>query len=291
MKKERIFSGKGRYFFAIILTLMYCIYGTLIMSIIINFNHELVNHYELVASVVNIVIAVTMVAILLFLKRDFGKVTLKSYVCGLGIYALPMMLFMLYYCFEATRWIFFEHVALYTTGIKNIFCTSLFYYITVGIAEELVFRCGILNCLLYKTNQSKKKIAIACICSGVLFGMMHLMGIFTDTESTLENKVLTIILACCIGFVFAVIFLKTKNLVVVVILHFAWDFTTFCNSEMIREKYRFGGSYNFIYRQIPIIIIMTIIAIIVLCKSKREQLALGQNSTQAKELENNMQEM
>lgn len=277
MKKERMFHGIGRYLLAILLILMYGIYGTLIMSAIININQELVNSYELAASFVNIVIAITTMVILLFVRGNFGKFTFKSYVYGLGIYALPMVLFMLYYCFQAVKWIFFEHLALYPSQIRNIFCTSLFYCITVGIVEELVFRCGILNCLLHKTNQSKAKIVIACIFSGLLFGLVHFMNVFTDTESTLENKVWTIVLGCFIGFVFAVIFLKTKNLVVVATLHFGWDFTAFCNSEMIREKYRFGGSYNFMHYQIPIIIIMTVITIIVLCKSKREQLTLGEN--------------
>ncbi|MDE6312717.1 MAG: CPBP family intramembrane metalloprotease [Lachnospiraceae bacterium] len=141
---------------------------------------------------------------------------------------------------------------------------------TTAAAEEIVFRCGMLNFLLMgNDNVTKKKEVFVCIYSGLLFGIMHLPNIFIDS---LDTVLWTILLGSFIGYVYGIIFLKTKNLPAVVILHAVWDFTAFCNGAMIREKYRFSGSYNFMHYQIPIILIMVIIMTMVLYKSKKEEL-------------------
>lgn len=52
---------------------------------------------------------------------------------------------------------------------------------------------------------------------------------------------------------------------------------------MIIEKYRYSGSYNFLLRQIPVIIIMMIIAIAILLKNDEKKLLDMYNKREVKE--------
>ena len=82
----------------------------------------------------------------------------------------------------------------------------------------------------------------------------------------------TIIFGCIVGFVWSVIYLRTKSLWSVILLHFAWDFSEYCNYMMAIERYRYSGSYNFLVRQIPVIIIMLIVAIVILHRNNSNKL-------------------
>lgn len=64
------------------------------------------------------------------------------------------------------------------------------------------------------------------------------------------------------------IFLRTKSVGAVITLHFLWDFADFMNHMMIVERYRYGGSYNALALQIPVLIVMLVIA--VFCMYKRQ---------------------
>lgn len=66
-------------------------------------------------------------------------------------------------------------------------------------------------------------------------------------------------------------------------MHFLWDFSEYINHMMIIEKYRYSGSYNFLLRQIPVIIIMMIIAIAILLKNDEKKLLDMYNKREVKE--------
>ena len=262
------------YFSAFVLTIVYSIYGTVIMSVIMKIRNYQVENLELTYALVNIIIAATIVGILLIVKGKFGKFTFKSYFVGLGIYALPIVLFSVFYFTEAVVWTFGKNRGLYPSNLNEIFFLYLIYYISVAIVEELCFRTAVVNCLFRKKSFSKVELVIGCIYSGILFGGVHIMNIFTAPEMEMKLKIYTILYGCLIGFVYTVLYLRTKNIFVPMTLHFMWDITTEWNTMMIYQKFRTGGEYSFLNRQIPIIILMTIIAIVILCKSKSEDLTL-----------------
>lgn len=262
------------YFSAFVLTIVYSIYGTVIMSVIMKIRNYQVENLELTYALVNIIIAATIVGILLIVKGKFGKFTFKSYFVGLGIYALPIVLFSVFYFTEAVVWTFGKNRGLYPSNLNEIFFLYLIYYISVAIVEELCFRTAVVNCLFRKKSFSKVELVIGCIYSGILFGGVHIMNIFTAPEMEMKLKIYTILYGCLIGFVYTVLYLRTKNIFVPMTLHFMWDITTEWNTMMIYQKFRTGGEYSFLNRQIPIIILMTIIAIVILCKSKSEDFTL-----------------
>lgn len=269
-KKNNIFG----YIFPLIITVIYWIYGTVIMSIIMKIKNYQIESIELLYTVVNIIISVTVIGILLLVKGKIGKFSVKSYFAGIGIYGMPMLLFSIFYFTEAMVWIFGKGRWFYSPNLNEIFWLNMIYYISVAVAEELVFRTAVVNCLFRKRTYSKAGIIIGCIYSGILFGGIHIMNFFNNPQMEMKLKIYTIVYGCLIGFVYSVIYLKTKNIFATMTLHFLWDLTAEWNSMMIHQKFRNGGEYSFLSRQIPIMIFMTIIAGIILWRSKSEDLTL-----------------
>ncbi len=269
-KKNNIFG----YIFPLIITVIYWIYGTVIMSIIMKIKNYQIESIELLYTVVNIIISVTVIGILLLVKGKIGKFSVKSYFAGIGIYGMPMLLFSIFYFTEAMVWIFGKGRWFYSPNLNEIFWLNMIYYISVAVAEELVFRTAVVNCLFRKRTYSKAGIIIGCMYSGILFGGIHIMNFFNNPQMEMKLKIYTIVYGCLIGFVYSVIYLKTKNIFATMTLHFLWDITAEWNSMMIHQKFRNGGEYSFLSRQIPIMIFMTIIAVIILWRSKSEDVTL-----------------
>ena len=262
------------YIFPLIITVIYWIYGTVIMSIVMKIKNYQIESIELLYTVVNIIISVTVIGILLLVKGKIGKFSVKSYFAGIGIYGMPMLLFSIFYFTEAMVWILGKGRWFYSPNLNEIFWLNMIYYISVAVAEELVFRTAVVNCLFRKRTYSKAGITIGCMYSGILFGGIHIMNFFNNPQMEMKLKIYTIVYGCLIGFVYSVIYLKTKNIFATMTVHFLWDITAEWNSMMIYQKFRNGGEYSFLSRQIPIMIFMTIIAVIILWRSKSEDLIL-----------------
>ena len=189
----------------------------------------------------------------------------KGYLKGVGIYGLPVLMFTLFEIGNSTLWIFGGHAGLYGSGLIGYIVVNVLLYITVGIEEELMFRSVVTECVLRKNSNI---IVFASVYSGLLFGLAHITNFIFDADMTMFNKWCTMIMACVFGFTLAVIFLRTKSIGAIITLHFLWDFADFMNHMMIVERYRYGGSYNALVLQIPVLIVMLVIA--VFCMYKRQ---------------------
>lgn len=98
----------------------------------------------------------------------------------------------------------------------------------IGIVEEFSFRGLIFGGLLQKLGNSKKNIILAAFLSGLLFGVMHVIGSVINGEVTNMVSVATAILktvqAGVFGVVLAFIYYKTRNIYAVAVLHAFDDF-------------------------------------------------------------------
>lgn len=96
---------------------------------------------------------------------------------------------------------------------------NLFLYLTVGIAEEIYFR-GIIPKYLRTTFSTKGVI----LFSTIIFGIGHLTTAFTTKD--IWQIFLTIINAFLFGWLAIEIELISKNIMLVILLHFLFDFET-----------------------------------------------------------------
>lgn len=81
----------------------------------------------------------------------------------------------------------------------------------VGFIEELIFRG-----FLFKTLQ-KNNLKVAVIVSSVTFGFGHIINLFTGAN--LVNTICQIFYAIAVGFLFVIIFYKSKSLLPCIITH------------------------------------------------------------------------
>ena len=85
--------------------------------------------------------------------------------------------------------------------------------VLVGFLEELIFR-GFLF-----TSLKKEGIKTAIIISSITFGMGHIINLITGNSNNLIFTLIQIEYATMVGFLFTIIFYKTKNLIPCIVAH------------------------------------------------------------------------
>lgn len=87
--------------------------------------------------------------------------------------------------------------------------------ILVGFSEELIFRGFLFQAM------SKDNLKAAVIVSSLTFGIGHIVNLFNGSGAELLPNICQICYACAIGFLFVIIFLKTKSLWPCILTHSA----------------------------------------------------------------------
>lgn len=114
------------------------------------------------------------------------------------------------------------------------FINVFIYCIFIGITEEFLCRGWIQNEFIERYGDTKKNIITSIICASLIFGLMHVTNLFFTEQNVLET-LLQVINATSIGFLFGIIYYKTKNIWSVAFLHFFYDFSIFIG-EMNQVK-------------------------------------------------------
>ena len=95
--------------------------------------------------------------------------------------------------------------------------------LSVGIFEEVAFRGVVLIVLLELFSKNKKSYFKAIIISSALFGLTHLLNLFTG--SPLPAVLLQVGYSFLMGSLWAVVFLATQNILFPIILHTIYNFS------------------------------------------------------------------
>ena len=83
--------------------------------------------------------------------------------------------------------------------------------ICVGFFEELIFRSFLMKAIMNKNNK------LAIIISGTLFGIIHLLNIFTGAD--ILQTIIQVLYATAFGLMCSVFFYKTNNIIPCIICH------------------------------------------------------------------------
>ena len=108
----------------------------------------------------------------------------------------------------------------YKPTIWKVLIEGIVYYLGVAIVEELYVRGLLLNFIEKLFFTHKNKTAIAIISSSVIFGAGHIFGTLGQPILVIVAKVIWTI---AMGLYFGVIYKKTENLWLPIILHFIID--------------------------------------------------------------------
>ena len=109
----------------------------------------------------------------------------------------------------------------------SIFIGTMFL---VGFLEEIIFR-GFLF-----TAMSKDNVKVAIIVSSITFGMGHIINLINGSGMNLFSNLLQVEYAIAIGFLFTIMFYKTKSLWPCIITHGVTNsLAIFVNKEMLTQ--------------------------------------------------------
>ena len=108
----------------------------------------------------------------------------------------------------------------YKPTIWKVLIEGIVYYFGVAIVEELYVRGLLLNFIEKLFITRKNKTAIAIISSSVIFGVGHVFGVLGQSILVIVAKVIWTI---AMGLYFGVIYKKTENLWLPIIIHFIID--------------------------------------------------------------------
>ncbi len=108
----------------------------------------------------------------------------------------------------------------YNPTIWKVLIEGIIYYIGVAIVEELYVRGLLLNFIEKLSYKKKNNTIIAIVLSSVIFGLGHIFGVLGQPMLIIITKVVWTI---AMGLYFGVIYKKTNNLWIPIILHFIID--------------------------------------------------------------------
>ena len=193
------FFDKSKIWFAVAWIVAYCV----LMSV----GDALSGLIGIEKSVTLVIGAVLSAILFRFLYKndllsDYGlcapKTSVRSMLCYLPI--LIMLSTNLWY-----------GVALNSSAIEAAFCILAMF--CVGFLEEVIFR-GLLFEAMRKDN-----VKAAIIVSSVTFGIGHIINLFNGSGAGLLPNLLQIVYATSAGFMFVMIYYRSKSLIVCIAAH------------------------------------------------------------------------
>lgn len=129
----------------------------------------------------------------------------------------------------------FPFVALFTGGLTpdyegNYLILYIFYCLSIGLYEELVFRGLIFPLCLSVTENKKHGVFWAVALNAAIFGGIHIINLFGG--ASIPATVLQVGYSFLIGAMCAISFSVTGNVFVAVILHAVYDIGGLATSEL-----------------------------------------------------------
>ena len=207
---KKIFE-KHETLFCILLILVYILVNSYCMQ---NFGIE-----DYRSTIINTIFSIALIILMIILKRTsyYGltKVTnLKKY-----LYFIPLFLIV-----SVNLW--------NGVNINNSTSEIIFHILTminVGFIEEIIFR-GFLFKMMTKDN-----IKSAIIVSSITFGIGHIVNLLNGAD--LIPTLMQICYAISIGYLFVIIFYKSKSLIPCIITHCLVNSLSIFNIENVISLY------------------------------------------------------
>ena len=144
-------------------------------------------------------------------------------------------------------------------SIAKVLVEGVIYYIGVAIIEELYVRGLLLNLIEKMFAKSEHSTIIAVVISAIIFGLGHVIGVLNQPLIVIVSKVIWTI---GMGIFFGMVYKKTNNLWVPIIIHFIINVCAlpYCFSSI-------GGYANLtFYIIVPAYIILGIYSLVELKK-------------------------
>lgn len=137
------------------------------------------------------------------------------------MYYLPLLLL-------ASVNLWFGAVLNYSPFETFLYILSMLF---VGFLEEIIFRG-----LLFKA-MCRDNVKVAIIVSSITFGLGHIINLINGSGASLLSNLLQVVYAIAIGFLFTILFYRTKSLLACIITHGVLNaLSVFANQGLITTR-------------------------------------------------------
>ena len=208
---------KSKIWFAVLWIVAYCV----LMSV----GDALSMHIGIDKSITLIIGLFLSVILLLFLKKyglftDYGLCAPKSSARSM-MYYIPIFAML-----SANLW--------YGVTLNYDVLETVLYILTmlcVGFLEEIIFR-GLLFEAMRENN-----VKIAIVVSSVTFGIGHIINLINGSGTELLPNLLQVIYAIAAGFMFVMMYYKSKSLIFCIVSHGVFNaLSAFANEAIVTTK-------------------------------------------------------
>lgn len=210
---------KSKIWFAISWIIAYCV--------LLSVGDELSGLIGIEKSVTLVIGILLSATLLLFLKKnglfaDFGLCAPKSSAKSM-LYYIPILVML-----TANLW---YGVTLNYGALETVL--YILAMLCVGFLEEVIFRG-----LLFEAMR-KDSVKAAVIVSSVTFGIGHIINLINGSGAELFPNLLQVIYATAAGFMFVMMYYKSKSLIVCIAAHGAFNaLSAFANEVNATEEMR-----------------------------------------------------
>lgn len=203
---------KSQIIFAVVWIVAYCI----LMSVGDSLS-EIVGIEKSVTLPVGLLLSLALICFMVKYKllTDYGLCRAKSSAKSM-LYYFPLLLML-----TANLWNGVH--ANYGAMEAVLFIISM---LCVGFLEEIIFRGLLFNAMM------RDNIKVAIIVSSVTFGVGHIINLINGSGAELLPNLLQVVYATSAGFMFVMIYLKTKSLIVCILAHSIFNALSVFSNEV-----------------------------------------------------------
>jgi len=162
-----------------------------------------------------------LIAALFFLIRKMRlPFKLLSFNLKNIIYYVPLVFYIMVFSGGFKDFFNFD----FSTITLQTFLTYTLKYFSSSFLEEFVFRGFILGAFLLNFPSTKRGILTSVLLSGLIFGLMHIINLWTFEGRTVQGVLNQVYAATCLGIMYAATYLKTRSILTLGLLHFLSNF-------------------------------------------------------------------
>ena len=236
------FSKKYTVLFALAVSLVMLLIGTLF-----SWDEKPVMGLDKLCADVLITCACLVIARIIGLQDELGF-RKKGFAKGM-LYGIPFLIIGVASVLVSNMGIDWSDLKFISVSNALIFTVNMLF---VGVNEEVWMRSLILNIFLQKYEKNRKGIWKAILLSALVFGVIHLPNIFFMDPVTLAVQVIN---AASAGVLFAVIFIKSRNIWAGIVVHAFVDWS----SLFVANCFTGGNSIISVAMTIPQAIIVVLL--------------------------------
>ena len=133
------------------------------------------------------------------------------------------------------------YIVVFSGGFKDFFnfnfssisfsllFTYILKYFSSSFLEEFVFRGFILGIFILNFPKTRIGIFKSVALSGLIFGLMHIINLWTFEGQTIKGVLNQVYATTCFGIMYGATYLKTRSILILGIFHFVSNFFSMIN--------------------------------------------------------------